>query len=258
MEPNNIERYKTYISDISNVWKYRFTWNDVDGLNPQNAVSIVKFVKETNVFDTYAIPNNSNDFYKYICKISNYYADWTCTKVSYTDEEKHCIKDFFKGAIGEYFFMTLFEKTVCLEILDEHTKRLKRYDFDNIAPRLIDELDYGVDLTGMVSHDNVYYNCAIQVKFWNPESYYNITTAIAQSAHSDAIDNNFIKQEDNKNIIICWLGTPKNISLYLKRNAKLYRHLLFVDNTVLDRVVNNKIPQFWTYLWEKLKNIKNM
>ena len=100
--------------------------------------------------------------------------------------------------------------------------KLERYDFKHICPRLLKEQDFGIDLTGMLSYNNKYYPVALQVKFWNPMTDNPITNEIAQKAHSDAICNNFINQNDNKNIVICWLGNTKKVSKYLTLNDKLY------------------------------------
>ena len=136
--------------------------------------------------------------------------------------------------------------------------KLERYDFKHICPRLLKEQDFGIDLTGMLSYNNKYYPVALQVKFWNPMINNPITNEIAQKAHSDAICNNFINQNDNKNIVICWLGNTKKVSKYLTLNDKLYEHIIFIDMHVLDNCINDNMPNFWDTFLYKLINIKNL
>ena len=164
----------------------------------------------------------------------------------------------YDEALGEFFFTVLMQNVKTILIKNINTNKLERFDFDYVCPRLVNEIDYGVDLTGMVSRNNSWYNCAIQVKFWNPFTDNMITNTIVSGVDSDACRNHFINPEDNYNIFICWLGTDKNVSRYLKANKLLYKHLVFIDMDVLNINVNNKLPQFWIILNDNIKSIKNI
>lgn len=255
---NNIQRFNDYISNYNQTWLIRFTWNGLFNDSPQNAISIIKFAKETNIFDNIPTFKNVKDFYKYIKKTANEYVSWCKTKDIYTDDECKDLNNFFTGALGEFFFTVFMQNVKTLLIKNINTNKLERFDFDYVCPRLVNEIDYGVDLTGMVSRNNSWYNCAIQVKFWNPFTDNMITNTIVSGVDSDACRNHFINPEDNYNIFICWLGTDKNVSRYLKANKLLYKHLVFIDMDVLNINVNNKLPQFWMILNDNIKNIKNI
>ena len=253
---NMKDRYESYKADSYNIWLERFTWNGLHNDSPQNKVSIVNFEKQTHAFKNMQVMSNAKSFYKEISKIATKYVEWACTKSVYNDMEKQDLRNFFIGAIGEYFFTILLQDVNCMLIPNQITNKVERYDFDNVCPRLRKENDYGIDLTGMVSIANTYYSCAIQVKFWNPETDTLITNTIASGAFTDALLNNFIDVEQGKNVVVCWLGDTRHVSHYLTDNRKLYKHILFIDKNVLDNSVNDKMPQFWSNLHIKLQNIQ--
>lgn len=253
----NIDRYNTYINNYKQTWLARFTWNGLYGYTPKNKISIVNFQKQTNALDNINA-SNANELFKQTTNIANLYVNWCKTKGNYNDEEITDLYNFFVGAIGEYFFNYLLNIVKCMLVPNLNTGKLERFDFDNICPRLIDEEDYGVDLTGMVTNEGKYYPCALQVKFWNPFSDTPFTNKIAQSVHSDAILNDFINSADKNNIIICWLGQTNNVSQYLKANQKLYKHIVFIDMKALDNSINNVMPNFWKNFQNELSIIRQM
>jgi len=251
----NIDRYNSFIADSNNIWLDRFTWKGLDGRSPKNKVSIVNFEKQTGSFAALEPVVNAKSFFNAISKLAEKYVQWCLTKNIYDDEEQSSLRNFFVGAVGEYFFAYLINNVKCMLIKNHKTDKLERFDFDNVCPRLDGEPDYGIDMTGMVSYGQKYYQCAMQVKFWNPESDTPITNKIASSAFADAVLNEFIDLADKKNIIVCWLGDTRKVSMYLKENTKLYEHIGFIDMYVLDTSVNEHMPNFWNNLYEELKNI---
>lgn len=255
---NNEERFIEYKNNYNNIWLNHFIWKGLTGLYPQNHISIVNFAKETDVFSNIGKLHNVNDLFNIVTKLSNTYVNWCNTKDNFTKDEKIRIKDFFIGALGEYFFTYVLDELKCMLIPNIKNGKLERYDFKHICPRLLKEQDFGIDLTGMLSYNNKYYPVALQVKFWNPMTDNPITNEIAQKAHSDAICNNFINQNDNKNIVICWLGNTKKVSKYLTLNDKLYEHIIFIDMHVLDNCINDNMPNFWDTFLYKLINIKGL
>lgn len=252
---NMQERYKQYVTNSYDTWLDRFTWNGLYNDMPQNAISIVNFEKQTHSFQNMPVMDSANSFYKVVSKMAQKYVDWCKTKDTYNEEECGDLRNFFMGCVGEYFFMVLLQDVKCL-LIKNNAGNLERFDFDNVCPRLVGEDDYGVDLTGMVSRKNDYYNCAIQVKFWNPYIDTMFTNKIAAGVHSDAICNGFIDNEQNKNLVVCWLGDTRRVSKYLKANQKLYKHIVFIDKDALDKSINHTMPQFWMNLHTKLANIE--
>lgn len=255
---NNEERFIEYRNNYSNIWLDHFIWKGLTGLYPQPHISIVNFANETDVFSNISKLHNVNDLFNTVTKLSDTYVNWCNTKDNFTKDEKIKIKDFFIGALGEYFFTYVLDELKCMLVPNIKNGKFERYDFKYICPRLLKEQDFGIDLTGMLSYNNKYYPVALQVKFWNPMTDTPITNEIAQKAHSDAICNNFINQNDNKNIVICWLGNTKKVSKYLILNNKLYEHIIFIDMHVLDNCINDNMPNFWDTFLYKLINIKDL
>lgn len=255
---NNTDRYNTFIKDQNNIWLDRFTWKGTDNRFPKAKISIPIFLKENNVFTSMDDIHNVKSLYNYINKVSNTYIKWCKTKNIYEDDEINSLKNFFKGSLGEYFFTFFINNISCMLIKNPKSNKIDRYDFNmhNICPRLLSELDYGVDLTGSVSYKDKSYDCVFQVKFWNPDNDIIITNAIAQAAYSDGILNNFISNEQNKNIFICWLGDTNKVSKYLIANELLYKHIVFIDMKVLDYSINNLNPDFWDKLKEEFIKIE--
>jgi hypothetical protein len=252
------DRFVKYSSNKQETWKNRFTWKGLYGDMPKNSTSIIKFAKDGGLDDIDFQPNAiglKNTIDKYAVK----YVKWVKSKNdTYTEEEYKNMENFFIGAFGEFFFMNILQTVKCINAVSLKEGKVIRYVFDYVAPRLKGELDYGVDLTGIVSHGMDSNNCAIQVKFWNP---YNegieMTNKVVQSVHSDALCNNFINNDETENIVICWLGNTKQVSKYLKANKHLYKHIIFIDSDALDKSINNQYLIFWDNFKEEIKNIKN-
>lgn len=245
----NKERFNKF--NGSNNWKNHFVWCGIYGDSIYSLISIDKFANETNKLKNISF-KNTLDFYKQIKNLASEYSDWCYLKDNkLTEEEQNNLKLFFIGTIGEYFFVNLFNHKNSLVIGEKN----KIYTFYNICPRLMDETDFGVDLTGTVSPSTGgSYDCVIQVKFWSPfvnESI--ITNHIVQTVHSDAIENEMIDNKDNDNIFICWLGDMKHVSRWISKN-KLNRHIVFIDRKVLKQNIDGD-NEFWAKISEEISKI---
>lgn len=252
---NNSERYSKYIQEKKEIWLDHSTWKGLDGESPKNRISIVNYEKETNSFKNMKLCSNAKELFSVVNNMSKSYIKWCQTKNIYTEEELEYLKKFFIGFIGEYFFTFLINTVKCMIIPNLKTGKVERFDFTDVCPRLKEEDDYGVDLTGMVSYNNKYYPCVFQVKFWNPYKDKLMTVGVAEKAFADGILNNYINRDDNKNVIVCWLGDTRNISKYLVKYEKLYKHVAFIDMKALDNSINNMMPNFWINLHNELSNI---
>lgn len=62
---NNEERYIEYKNNYNNIWLRHFIWNGLYGDTPQNHISIVNFVKETDIFNNIEKFHNVNEYNKY-------------------------------------------------------------------------------------------------------------------------------------------------------------------------------------------------
>ena len=246
----NKERFEKF--NKKNNWKDHFVWHGIYGDSLYNSISINKFAQLTGKLNGITF-KNTLDFYKKMKELSCEYSNWCKTIINkLSDEELDNLKLFFIGAIGEYFFVNLFNHKNTLIIKDKK----KAYTFYNICPRLTGDTDFGVDLTGIVSpSDGGSYDCAIQVKFWSPFANESvITNHIAQAVHSDAIENEMINNNDNDNIFICWLGDMDHVSRWLSKN-KMSRHIVFIDRLVLRQNIDGDI-EFWNQISKEISNIK--
>ena len=255
---NMSERYNQYLNNIKDTWLHRFTWNGLNNDLPQNSISIVNFIKETDIFSNVKFPNNAKGFFNLIKKtVVNKYIDWCLTKNNYNEDEQENLRKFFLGCMGEYFFYVFLKEVKTILIKNENTQYLEQYFFNNVCPRFTNDMDYGVDFTGTVDHNNDSYNVVFQVKFWDPE--YNprkFSYDTASNVFTDAILSNYIDLK-HANIFVCWLSDINKVSKYLKDYKLLYQRIKFIDKDVLDKTINNKLPTFWNILHNELINIKN-
>ena len=244
----NKDRYNQFISNPS--WFERFTWNGLYNNSYRPDLNVLKYLRQEKPFNG-LISNNVNDFWKIVNKIGESYSKWCSTiDLGLNDEEKNVLKLFFIGCIGEFFFYKLFEKQNTLFING------KLYHFNYVCPRLSGEKDYGVDLTGNVSTNGVEsWDCALQVKFWNPfNKDFQMTYDILSRVFTDAILNDFINKNENGNIFVCRLNDDKNVSKAL-RQSPIWDHIIFIGKKELNDNINGKFPEFWNIPIENLNNI---
>ena len=231
-------------------WNSRFIWTGLYNNSKYANLSVINFLREIKPFESISNINNVNKFWSLVDKIGIKHSDWCKTKdSSLNDEELNALKLFFIGCIGEYFFYKLFEKHNTLYI-DQ-----KLYTFNYVCPRLENEKDYGVDLTGIVSsNENKSWNCVFQVKFWNPyKENYQMTYDILSRVAADAVWNDMINKNDTDNIFVCWLNNDNKVSKAL-RNSPLWNNIKFIDRKVLNDNINNKVPEFWNMFFADLNN----
>lgn len=246
----NKDRFIKFQSSVENTWIKRMTWNGLYNNESWSTINVTKFLKEVKPFEGTTF-SNINDFWKFINNIKIDYVKWCQDIEGLDDKEIEALQKFFIGCIGEYFFVTLFKEQNTLFINN------KLYRFDYVCPRLDDEKDYGVDLTGVVSNstENKSYKCALQVKFWNPfNKDFEMTYDILSRVFTDAILNDFIDKNENGNIFVCWLNDDKNVSKAL-RQSPIWDHIIFIGKKELNDNINGKFPEFWNILIENLNNI---
>lgn len=241
----NKERFEIY--NTNSVEKNQHAvWRGLDGECFIMKVSILRFFKECNPFTGMNV-KNTNEFYRKMTAVADQYVTWTKNELKECENDvlDRELKNFFIGYIGEQFFLSLLQQEKRLYIKAE--KQI--FTFDYVAPRIIDESDFGVDLTGQVTaNDGIVKDCAIQVKFWNPFAKRNdamMSNKLLQGVFADAVCNDIIDAKQDKNIFVCWLGDDSKVSKWARRNEPLYKHIVFIDRNVLKDNIDNKLPNFW-------------
>ena len=251
-------RYAEYKKTYNGVWASHFTWDGMFGDTPKHSISIVEWEKDTSCLGNMRKCKHAKEFYKTMKDMSECYAGWCAQKDKFLDsEDLHAIKNFFMGAMGEFFFTALLDSVKCILVKSETSGKLERFYFSNTAPRLLSDEDWGVDMTSTISHGRSTYPSAIQAKFWDFENDIKITSNLAKGVYGDAVLRGFIKPDQKKNVVICWLGDTDKVSIYLKKNKELYKHILFVDMPTLDININMNLDAFWTELQNRIRQIKN-
>lgn len=249
----NKERYIQYTSNELESTNHAI-WRGIDGESAIQRVSILKFFAETHPFESIDVKNTSS-FYNKMCAIADSYVEWALKTLQKEHNEilDRELRNFFIGYIGERFFLFLLQNEKRLYIKSE--KQI--FTFDYVAPRILDEDDFGVDLTGQVTgNDGITKDCAFQVKFWNPFVKNNdavMSNKLLQGVFADAVCNDIINPSEDKNIFVCWLGDDSKVSKWARRNEKLYKHIVFIDRTVLKDNIDNKMPNFWNSFLKSLR-----
>jgi len=246
-----IKKYNDYKNDEMNVWLHRFTWGGLDGLSPKVTTNIFRFFNETNVLHNVEHCNTTDELWTSVSNLANDYVKWVCTKTNgYSQKEQDNMRDFFVGAIGEYFFVHLFEfaKSLDIPVDDVYT----RFDFNYVSPTLPNEDDYGIDVTGIVND----VPCVLQVKFWNPYGTKNVDMEIFQKAFADGVMNDIISKDHKHNVILCWLGVEEKGLANILRNKPYKDKVLAIGLKTLSVAVNNRYQIFWDKFYEKLANLK--
>ena len=240
---------ETYEESINkNVWKNHATWK-CNGVNVP-CTNIVDFWKSTGLAAFNGI-TTVDEYYKVIDKMAKVYTDYCQSvslingqKVNWTNEDIIDLSNNFKGYMGEYFFIELFLNQFKGSLLIKNRNYSDYFlrTYYHAAP-LHEVKDFGIDGTCV---DDTGKNCVIQVKFWNRyDPHLNLKMDVVQKAFCEGVVHNYIDPYETDNVIICWLGTNDKVSKYLKEDAALEKHVVFVDHNVIKKSLDNNI-MFWT------------
>lgn len=253
-----IAEYKKYSDDAVAVWKERFTWKR-NGKDPQYRTSIVQYVKESPDFENVikeGVPTDSAKFFEVISVLAEKYVSWACNKDGYKKTEEKEIRDFFVGAMGEYFFYFLMTDVKCVECCNENNE-YNRYDFRYTYPYLVQ--DFGIDLVSAVSSKNQGdQSCAIQVKFWNPFNKETPDMSVFQKLGYEAYRKDYADPKKDKNLFFCWLGEESKIYKLLEDNKDLQKSVVVIGHQSLQKTVNNNNNFFWKGLFDSILEYKNV
>lgn len=245
-----IDKYNKYITNKNENWKSKLTWKGCDGKNPKHTTSIFKWNAETNIFASMKQVNNVNDLFKEVDKMANNYVAWVKTKNEYTNEEYDDMKNFFIGAIGEFFFAFLFEEAKCI-IAQDNTGIAQRYDMYYVSPTLKREPDFGVDFTGIIND----IPSVLQIKFWNPFGKKTIGIDIIQKAYAEGVSGDLIQKDEKENIFICFLGNEETVYNKIK-STNYKKNVIIIGKKAMEMTINNRNKIFWDKFYNNLENLK--
>ena len=250
-----IENYNSFVENKVETWKARFTWRGLTGKDPKYTTGLDKFFIETGILSEIKVPKNSAEVFAFAESLATSYVEWVKGKgTKYSNKEYEDMKDFCKGAIGEFFFVELLSEVKCLMVpTGDDGREFVRYDFNYVSPLLKGDKDFGVDLMG-VAND---VPCVLQVKFWNPFGKEKISIDLYQKAISEGIIRyRCINPDDNHNVFLCWLGAEKKAYIPIS-SAKEYKDkIVAIGFTTLEASINNRNSIFWNGFVKHLSEIK--
>lgn len=248
-------KYNDFIDNEVATWKTRFTWMGTDGRTPKYTTTISRFLCETDAIESIATTIDVNTLYQKLDGLAERYIAWVQSKGNnYSKKACTDMRNFFIGAIGEFFFVELLNEVRCLYIHTPSSNEYKRYDFHYVSPSLSDDRDFGVDLTGVANDVPV----VMQVKFWNPFGKTKLPIEVFQKADSEGTRNGYINMSDDNNIFLCWLGSEES-GIYPIKGNKVYKNkIVVVGRNTLELSINNTNKIFWSNLFGKLKKVCNL
>lgn len=247
-----LEKYNNFITNEVETWRNRLTWMGIDGRTPKHTTTICKFFNETEYLNDLLNINEVNKLYTALCNLADKYVEWVQGKGNnYSKRECNDMRNFFVGAMGEFFFVELLNEVRCLYIPLPESNEYNRFDFHYVSPSLSTDRDFGIDLTGIAND----IPCVFQVKFWNPFGKEKLPIEVFQKADSEGSRNKFINQEDDNNIFLCWLGTEERGIFPLKDNKAYKNKIVIVGCRTLQASINQKNQLFWDNFFEKIKKV---
>ena len=147
-----INKYNEFLTNEQSTWKNRFTWLGVDGRTPKHTTNILRFIAETDAVKELQGIYNVTDRYKKVDELANKYVLWVQSKGNnYSKKVCTDIRNFFVGALGEFFFVELLNEVRCLYIPIPSSNEFKRFDFHYVSPMLKNDRDFGLDLVGVAN-----------------------------------------------------------------------------------------------------------
>ena len=255
-----INDYGVYTANKYDIWKKRFVWMK-RGKDPQYRIGIMRFIKETDEFEKVieqGVPTNTDELFNVVTQLADKYVAWANGKdgeiQGYTEEDYDDMRNFFVGAIGEYFFVYLLTEVKCVSCYNKN-KEYNRFDFRYTS--LYQGKDFGIDVVSVVSTYLADMSCAIQVKFWNPFNEDETPDmSMFQKLGYEGYRNGYADPKQDHNLFLCWLGDESRIFNTIKDNDMLLRSVSVIGKNSLNETVNNRNRFFWNGLFQSLVDFK--
>ena len=187
-------------------------------------------------------------------KLSDEYVSWVKSlEKGYTREEYLDMKNFFIGAIGEYFVVKLLTDVKCLMVSTDGTGHFQRFDFHYVSPTLSGkESDCGIDIY-CVANDKP---SVMQVKFWSPfkKGSDKVDPVVYQKLFTEGVDHEYISPSDEKNIFFFWLGSEKTAQMnIIGSETHRGKHLVVIGRQTIAANIDDRNKIFWDNFYNSLK-----
>ena len=251
---NIIKHFEKYSSSVEETWKNRFTWKGMTGKTPKHTTSIRKFEEATKAFEKIDPAYTVAGLFSLVDKLSDEYVSWVKSlEKGYTKEEYLDMKNFFIGAIGEYFVTKLLTDVKCLMVSMDGASHFERFDFNYVSPTLSGkESDCGIDIY-CVANDKP---SVMQVKFWSPfkKGSDKVNPVVYQKLFTEGVDHEFISTSDENNIFFFWLGSEKTAQMNIIGNeTHRGKHLVVIGRLAIAASIDNRNKIFWDNFYNSLK-----
>lgn len=255
-----VELHNKFIANEMNFWCKYLSWKEY------TKVSIGKFYKKyKNLFDWKNVSNKNSvldidKLSKWSIETSHVYADFVnktlnklYTKDNWNEEIEMKIANWYQGAVGEYFFISIMPKYNLLLNVDE--TNAKKFSLDFVTPYAITEKDdYGLDF---IAINNKNEPVAGQIKFWFSHStkiidWNNVFSNLRSEAQGNEI--RITDPTKDNNLIIMWLGNELNgVSIPLKKHEGYHQLAIIGANTIKNTFKDSPILEnVWKEKWSIL------
>lgn len=248
------KNYSNYLAcGEKSVWMDRFIWCR-NGKDPKGTTSITEFNKATSAFANMKDVYNVDDLQKEVSSLAEKYVEWVKTfpNTGYVAEDYNDMRNFFIGAIGEYFFYKLMSEARYI-LAPNNIGELVDYNFHRVSPTLKQSDDFGVDVY-FYAND---IPCVGQVKFWNRFSKHEPGIKVIQGACSEGVMGGSLDPNHENNVFVFFLGDERSMYSHLAKDWSKYRkHVVPIGKTAMDWTVNGKNKMFWDSFKKSLNELK--
>lgn len=248
MEKLNLKSFSN--SDINFAWRNRSIWSKNLDVN-YNLTSVSQFV--LNNLEMFKKVKSVNTLFTESDKYTKKYVEWSVTNlknegihVNTSEEEKLDLANFYKGYIGEFFYLNVFLNYNCTKFVKSANGGLSPESFDVVLPSgVLNKPDKGMD--GMFMNGRCE-NGVIQVKFHNPKEELSnpITKDIIDKAQRDGQRHKIISQDDTYyNTLICKTGHL--FPTVIRGDEFMSKEVMVMDSDTVDKSLkfNNSEQYFW-------------
>lgn len=249
-----LDNYDKYTAAWKTVWQKRFTWAQ-NGKYQKPTISIMAFNKATGAFANMNSSSMTADKMQgTVSSIADKYVDWVKTfpNTGYGVKDYDDMRNFFVGAIGEYFFFKLISEVRCI-LAPNNIGELVEYNFHKASPTLSPFDDFGVDLY-FYAND---VSCVGQVKFWNRFTKHDPGIKVIQSTYAEGVAARAIDPYVDNNVFLFFLGNESSIHSNLAKEGwrKYKKNVVPIGHDALSASIDNRNKMFWHDFVDSISSI---